>query len=410
MAADQKHIVIAGAGFGGVRAALDLAKLLPDQKITLINDTPYHCFHPDLYEVATTVLDKERKVDFKNLEGTVRVPLKQIFRNKNVEIIVDKVLTVDLTADSLTLKEGGRIDYDYLVLNFGSVTNFFEVPGAKEFSHELKDAEGALNIRNDIEELVSAGREPIHIVVAGGGFTGVELSAALCNFLDQLSKRYQRQSGKITVVEGSESVLSGMPVWAQKKVSERMKRLDIRVLTDNLVQKVEEYKVYTSGGEVLDFNYLIWTTGIAGDNLEGKIKGVEFTKRGQIAVEPDLSVKSYPNVLVVGDLAECQDPQRGRPVAATAWAAISEGELAARNIKNIISDRESESYIPPAPSFVVPAGGRFAVSNALNLKIAGVFGWILKRLVSLNYFLSILSFGEALALWYKGVSFYINND
>lgn len=406
-----KKIVIAGGGFGGVRTALDLSRLLPRADITLINDTPFHSFHPDLYEVATAILDKEQKIDFKNLAGTINIPLNKIFFGKNVKVVVDQIKEGNLEENNLSCRELGKVDYDFLILGLGSTTNYFAIEGAEEFSHPLKRGEDALNIRNDLDELVERSNQPLSVVIAGGGFTGIELAGELINFLNKLEKKHGRRGFvTLTILEGSPSVLSGMPLWASKKALQRLQSLGVKVLLGHLIKKVDEEKVYCGGGQAVAYDYLIWTSGIKGGNIDNKIKGMEVTKQGQIAISPTLNLDKYPHVFVVGDLAAVLDKKRDCPVPATAWAAIGQAKVAALNIKLMLLGKKLLDYQPQNPIFVVPVGGKFALSNAYNLQFKGLTGWILKRLVSVKYMVSILPASEALITWWKGVKIYNNND
>ncbi len=401
MAFRKNHIVVAGAGFGGVRATLDLIRYLPDDVITLINEVAYHCFRPDLYEVATAQLGKERKIDFKNLSGTVNIPLKEIIRSKNSQVFVAKIIEVDLVNHSVTT-DSGKFFYDFLVLALGSTTHYFDIEGGESYSHPLKSTADAINIRNDLEELFQQPTRPLSVVIAGGGFTGVELLGALSNFLPK--------SAQIIVVEGGDSLLSGMPEWAQLKALDRLKDLGINILTNHLIKKVDSQKIYCTNGTELLYDYLIWVAGIKGEGLSDQIEGVELTNRKKIQTQPDLSISKYPEVFVVGDLVEIIDQKNNLSVPATAWAAIGQAKVAAENIKHKLKRKTTRRYFPPNPAFVVPIGSKYALTNAFGLKSSGISVWILKRLLSLKYLLTILPPIKAFKIWWQSVEIYSKND
>lgn len=404
----QKKVVIVGAGFAGVRVALELYKSRLVE-VVLINDTLYHCFHADLYEVATAILDKERKIDFQNLESTVNIPLKKIFQNKNVKLIIDKVVSINLVNNSLTTKDTGQIQYDYMVLALGSTTNYFGIEGARDFGHPLKTAEDALNIRNDIEELLTQAKNSPTIAIAGGGFTGVELAGEMTIFLKKMAMRLEKDKANLVVIEGSNMLLPGMVEWAQKAALKRLNKLGVEVCMNKLIKKVEKDKLIIENKAQIMFDYLIWTTGVRGASVAEDLKGVEVNQKDQITPGADLSIDSFSNVLVVGDFAECTD-KSGCPIAQTAWAAIAQGKLAAKNILSKIHGEASKNYQHFDLGFVVPIGGRYALSNVFNLRLAGLFAWIIKRLISLKYLLSILPLANVLSLWWKGVKIYAGND
>ncbi|MDO8551705.1 MAG: NAD(P)/FAD-dependent oxidoreductase [bacterium] len=406
----MKKIIIAGAGFAGVRVALDLYRQLPEANIVVINKTPFHCYHPDLYEVATAILPKEQKIDFKNLRGTVNIPLETVFKDKKVELMIDTVAGVDLENNMVATQNSGTIEYDFLVLCLGSTTSYLGVEGAEEFSHCLKTAEDALNIRNDLEELVLRNKGGFSIVIAGGGFTGVEAAGQLTGFLDNLSRKYGNKRADITIIEASDAPLAGMPTWSQKLALERLKKLNVRLFLSHRIEKVEEGRIYCDDKERINFDYLIWTAGVLGVALKEKVRGTPFTKKQRILALPDMSLEKFPNVFVIGDLVECNDQRRGCPVPSAAWAAIGQGKIAAKNILARVENRQTQDYVPPSSTFVVPLDGKYALSNFAGLKITGILGWILKRMIALKYFLSILSFYEAFTIWRKGVKIYLAND
>lgn len=383
-------VVIAGAGFGGVRAGLDLAGCGFD--VTLINDTPYHCYHADLYEVAAAKLEHENRLDFKDLRGTVNIPIKQIFKNRQVKVEVAKIKKIRLSEKTVYTSDK-EFNYDYLVVALGSTTSFFGVKGAENFSHPIKTAEDALNIHNDLEEILRR-RTDISVVIVGGGFTGVELAGELRNFLPK--------TASLTVVEGSEVLLGGMPGWAQADARKRLLDIGVQLKTGCTVEEVKKDSV-VCGRENVGFDYLIWTAGVSGQSIDIDL---EHSKKGQFIVNPDMSVE-FPEVFVIGDLAEFKAGEDCVP--ATAWAAIGQAEVVAKNIKLKAAGKETRPYIPPQPAFVVPIGSKYAISNVL-LMTSGILAWGLKRFITLKYFTSILPFIEAFEIWRKGVKIYTSND
>lgn len=387
----EKKVVILGAGFGGVRVALNLLKIKGDFRVILVNDSPSHCYHPDLYEVAATTVKHDDKLTFEHLMGTVSVPLTDIFINRSIDILIDQVEAIDLGKKDIILSQTGKISYDYLVITLGSSTNFLGIEGAPDYSHTFKTTEDALNVHNDLYEL--GGNEKV--VIAGGGFTGVELAGSLADFL--------KGKATLSVVEGSEKLLNGMPEWAQQMAQEKLKKLGVKLYLNCPISKVGQSSITCKGGEEIPYDYLVWTTGVQGDSLPGWIEGVEFNRKGQIKVSEDLSVPDHPEVFVLGDMAEVMDLKNGVPVPQTAWAAIAEGEVVAKNLIRRMNGQSTLPFTPPKAEFVVPVGRHFALSNALGLKVYGLLAWLIKAYIALSYFLSILPLAKALQTWWMGV-------
>lgn len=406
---EGKKIVVLGGGFGGVRAALDLRRKLPKAQITLVNQTPYHTYIPDLYEVATAVLHQERKIDFIHLEGTVNIPLINIFKGKRVEVVIDGVNGVDLEKKEVSTADHGKLPYDFLVIALGSTTSYFNIEGAWENSHPLKVLEDALNVRNDLSEAVTRvkGDEKVEVVIAGGGFTGVELAGALNKVL--------KKKGRVTILEASDTVLAGMPQWAQQRTLKKLKRGRVKVKLGCGISKVLPKEVICATGEKISYDYLVWTTGVKAIELRSGIKNQEpeegkvalFNKKGQIITQADLSIEDHPEVFVVGDIAGIMDEKKERNIVpTTAWAAIDEAKIAALNIQKRLHQKATTPYKPPHPAFIVPVGKKYALSNAFNLRFKGVIAWCMKLYASLRYLKSILPLFQALRVWIQGVEIY----
>lgn len=393
-----QKVVICGAGFAGVSCALTLSKS-ENFEITVINSTSYHTYHADLYEVATARLDHENKIDFQNLEGTVRVPLEEIFANSRVKIVVENIEAINLN-DGRVEAQNNSYSYDYLVLALGSKTNFFGTPGAENYAHPLKNVEDALNIRNSLLE-ISQTKAKVDVVIVGGGFTGVELAGEMAISIPK--------NCQISLLEATENLLSGMPSWAQLEALKRLESLGVKVLVNHKIEKVTAENVLCCEGKNIIYDYLVWTAGVKGENLQSKIGDLESNQKGQIMVGSDLSIKQFPKVFVAGDLAEYSDA-KGSVLPSTAWIAIGEGKVVAENIVAKEHGKSTNSYLPSTPSFIVPVGSKFALSNFSYFKLSGVLGWVMKRLVAFNYFSTVLPFHKAIKLWRKGVKIFIQND
>lgn len=389
------RVVVLGGGFAGIRAALDLSKD-GNLKVTLINNVGYHSYIPDLYELSTAKVKEDTRKNFSEVFNSVNIPLKEIFNKKDVQIIVDLVSAIDFQNSKISTANSGKISYDFLVIALGSETSYFGIEGAWENSHPLKTTEDGLNIRDDLEErasLAKGERRKLEVIVAGGGFTGVELAA-------QIKTKFKNRS-KITILEAAEFVLGGMPKWAQEKALERLKILGIQVKLNEKILKVTKNKVVCKSKQY-PFDYLIWTTGVKGIALRGALKGVELNKKSQLVVTEKLNLTSHPKVFVCGDFAQVTDPKKQSFVPPAAWAAIGEGKIVAQNIKKNIQGKRLSTYIPPSSAFVVPLGGNFAVSNAFSLHWVGFSPWFIKQFIALRYFLSILPLFKAIKVWWRG--------
>ena len=411
-------IVILGAGFAGVRVALDLAKAAPSLNVCLINKNPYHEFNPDFYEVATATLPEPRgkqfcPVRFESLKGSVAILLEAIFQKTKVKIITDTVIALDLKLKKIFLKSGEKIDYDILVLALGSQTNYFGIPNLEKYSLTLKSVDDALNIRNQIDEIFANKKvkEKIDIIVGGGGFTGCELVGELVGYLNTLAKihAHKRYDVKLSVVEANPGLIQGASSSIQRAVETRLRSLDIDIYLNSKIILVEQSKLHAEPALTLSYDVLIWTAGIRSNNLVDKLTGVH-TEKTCLIIDKSLRLILYRNVFAIGDIAFCYDEEKSYQAPATAQIAIDQGGYVAKNIVRLIKNEPLLLYKLKKPKFIVPLGGKFAVGEFSGLHLEGIEAWWLKRASALRYFASVLPVTKAFQLWSSGNKFFVGND
>ncbi|HEX2603773.1 MAG TPA: FAD-dependent oxidoreductase, partial [Oxalicibacterium sp.] len=257
------RIVVVGGGAGGLELVTALGDRFGRQKrasVTLVDRSPTHLWKPLLHEAAAGVLDANAQAldyaaqarwhHFTFQQGS----LKSLDRTQR-EITVDAVLD----ADGFELLPQRQIPYDTLVLAIGSVTNFFNTPGAAEHATALDTLEQAEHFRRRMiaacmrADLKSA---QVHIVIIGGGATGVELSAELRNTAEVLAAYGMhhlnpRRDVRITVVEAAPRLLAALPERVSQKTEELLHKLDIDVLTDEKVSEIHANQVLTANGKTL---------------------------------------------------------------------------------------------------------------------------------------------------------------
>src|SRR5581483_9565151 len=179
MPEEKQKILILGGGFGGIKAALELANH-PHLETTLISDRPRFRFYPTLYHIATGGSTKASSID-----------LGEIFEGKNVDIVVDSAKKLDRKNKSVQTASGKKYSYDYLVIALGVVTNYFGINGLEKFSFGIKTNEEAQELRAHLHKLIFNDQKPdLNYVVIGGGPTGVELAGALPGYLNHIMKSH----------------------------------------------------------------------------------------------------------------------------------------------------------------------------------------------------------------------------
>src|SRR5215472_18558991 len=269
MGGSAKRILILGGGFGGLYTALELQKLLsgdPSIGITLVNRENFFLFTPMLHEIAASDLD------FTHIVNPIRRLLKK------VEFFHGEVQAIDLQSRRVRLVHGPQrhlheIDYDYLVVALGSTANYYGIPGLEDKAVAMKSLGDAIHLRNqlidlleeaDFECAVRSRNELLTVVVAGGGFSGVETVAAVNDFLRSALSSYPHLTEnviRVVLVHPGEVVLPELGpelgLYAQEKLARR--GVEIRVKTK--VERVSDKGVELDDGTTIKAEIVIWTAG-----------------------------------------------------------------------------------------------------------------------------------------------------
>jgi NADH dehydrogenase len=330
----RPRVVIVGGGFGGIHAALGLAKSNVD--VTLIDKKNFHTFQPLLYQVALAVLSP----------GNIAQPIRSIVRShKNIEVLMDEVVEIDTAARRVQLKEGPLIEYDYLVVATGSTHSYFGRDEWASIAPGLKTVEDATEIRRRVllafelaeRQMVETGTHPpLNFVVIGGGPTGVELSGAISDIAKLYMARDFRHidpsSARVLILEGSPHILTAYPPDLQAKALKQLAALGVEVRTGAHVTDIKPGYVMV-GTERIESVVTLWAAGVQASPL-GKMLGVETDKRGCVMVDQHLNPPGHPEIFVLGDLAHFE--QDGKQVPGVAQPAMQMGDYAAKRLNMIL--------------------------------------------------------------------------
>lgn len=415
----MSRVVILGAGFGGVRCALDLEKnISKDSEIIVIDKNDYHTFQPALYEVASAFYvgnnPRCQKFDFHKIKRSAAIPLRAVFKGKNIKFIQSEVKSVDVAVKNITFSSGEVMNFDYLVFALGSETNYFGIPHLAEKSYPLKSVEDALNIKAAIDELFYNAKsdEMIKIAIGGGGVAGSEFAGELMGDIAKLVRRHKHLRDKVTVtvIEASPNVLGGAAPWIAETAKKRLEDLGVKILTSKKITDIADKEVLLEGGEKVPFNILIWTAGIKANSIFSKISGLNIDKSCKIIVDLSLQAHPHSNVFAIGDNTWCFDPETQRAAPTMMKTATDQGALAAKNVINLINGKPLEKYKHQGGKFIVPIGGRFGIADLGKVHLIGSMAWFLKQLTFLQYFATILPIHKALKFWLLGQRVFSKND
>jgi NADH dehydrogenase len=368
------HVVIIGAGFGGLNAALKLSR--HPVRVTIIDRRNHHTFQPLLYQVATAGLSP----------GEIASPIRWIFSGRrNVEVVLGEVNDFDL--DRRIVKVANReLPYDYLIVAAGASHAYFGHDEWEPLAPGLKTIEDALEIRRrvllafELAERRAAsggGQVQLNFVVIGGGPTGVELAGTLSGIarralVDEFNS-IDPMSTRTILLEGGPRVLPAYPEDLSHSAEEQLRGLGVEVHTSAMVTGVDPAAV-VMGQTRLPAAVILWAAGVAASPL-GKKLGAPTDRSGRVLVNPDLSIPGYNKVFVIGDLASLKQ-ENGQPVPGLAPAAIQQGKAAARNILRDLQGKPRKHFHYLDKGSLATIGRAAAVGQFGKIHISGFLAWL----------------------------------
>lgn len=362
-----QHVVIIGAGFGGLAAARDLAS--GPFRITLVDRRNHHLFQPLLYQVATAAL----------ATSEIAWPIRYLLRkHKNVTTLQGSVVGVEVQERKVLLDGEEPIFFDTLILATGARHAYFGHDEWEPFAPGLKTLEDATKIRRRILaafeqaewETDDAERAKfLTFVIIGAGPTGVELAGTIAELAhDTLRndfRNFDTRSARVVLIEAGPRILSGFSERLSAYAQRALTRLGVEIKLGHAVSKCGDAGVELDG-EFLAAKTIIWAAGVAASPAADWL-GAPADRAGRVLVEADLTVPGHPNIFAIGDTAHVETAD-GKPVPGVAPAAKQEGRYVAEVIKARLRGKDV-----PRP---------FTYKNAGNLATIGKraaivdFGWI----------------------------------
>jgi NADH dehydrogenase len=388
MGTGPKRILILGGGFGGIYTALTLERLLRRDlrlgtvEIALVNRENYIVFQPMLPEVISGSI---------GLVDTIS-PIRRLCPNTNLYTRPIEKIDIQrkyiLTAAGLGTRPC-KIEYDHLVIALGNVSNLADLPGLAEHALPFKYLGDALTLRNRlIQTLEEAAIEPdpqvrralLTFVVAGGGFSGVEVVAELNDFVRAVARNFRHLNAgdiRVILVHGGELIFPELPrslaEFAQRLLSKR--GVEIRLRT-RLVGATADAALI-EGGERIVTRTLVSTVSSVPNPLVAALPVKK--ERGRIVVDSYLAVLEYPGVWAVGDCAFVVDAKSSEPCPPTAQHAIRQARRLAENLVATLRGAPKTSFAFTALGKMASLGHRSAVGEIFGVRVSGFIAWWLWR-------------------------------
>ncbi|GIP47577.1 NADH dehydrogenase-like protein YjlD [Paenibacillus sp. J53TS2] len=390
----SKHIVILGAGYGGVLSALSARKFMDKSqaRITVVNQFPTHQIITELHRLAAGSIS----------ERAVSLPLEKLFKGKDIDLRIAKVENFSVDMKEVKLSDGTVLSYDALVVGLGSITAYFGIPGLEKYSMVLKSADDARRIHEHIEsrirEYAASGNEAdASIVIGGGGLTGVELVGEIADKLPELTKKYgvNQSDIKLMLVEAGPKILPVLPDVLIERATASLEKRGVKFLTGLPVTNVEGNTIDLKDGQKIVANTFVWTGGVQGNPLVGE-SGLEVN-RGRASVNDFLQSVSHSDVFVAGDSAVYMGAD-GRPYPPTAQIAWQMGELIGYNLFAYLYGKQMNGFSPVNSGTLASLGRKDAVATigASNTQLRGLPATMMKEASNIRY-LSHIKALDALA-------------
>jgi NADH dehydrogenase len=382
------HILILGAGYAGLHAAIELDNLLRNQtdlaQITLVDQNPYHQIVQLLHLTATAAIQTDAAI----------VPLNKIMQQRAVQIRQGRATQIRPLQRQVVLQDGQALDYDRLLIALGAETNYGGVPGAREHSFPLRTFDEALRLRNHIVARFAAAaktadpaeqRTLLTFALVGGGYTGCQLAGELAAWAPDLCKEFNvpRQEVRIALLDRSTFLLKQFGTWATRNAERILDRRGVSIYLDTPVERVEPGELYISGDRVLRAGTIIWAGGIRAPALLAE-SGLPVDASGRVFVDRYLRVRDQALIFAAGDCAHVPDLGDG-PVPSTASYAMRQGTHLADTLLSEIEGIAPRTYEPLKLGEVVSLGPGEAIGDPLGVPVFGKTAELMKKGIEVWY-------------------------
>ena len=401
MESGSHRVVVVGGGFGGLQAALHLARAAVD--LTLVDRRNFHLFQPLTYQVATGALAPEE----------VCYPLRAIFKRRpNVRVLLAEVRDLDLEARRLHLKPGAgeaaplELDYDTLIVAGGSRYSYFGHDEWQEAAPEVKSLESAVAARGRLLSAFEAAefetdperrRAWLTFVVVGAGPTGVEMAGQIAELARDTLRRDFRsidpRGGRVLLVEMADRALTTFPPSLSHSAARQLEHLGVSVLLRRTVVGVDDEMVTIESAdgvrEEVPARTVIWAAGVTASELArrlGEQTGADVDRAGRVTVGPDLTLPGHPEVFAFGDMVRVRGADGEiEPLPGVAPVAMQQGRYAAKVVRARLRAAETRPFRYLDKGNLATIGRARAVADLHPIRLSGFPAWATWLVVHLWY-------------------------
>ena len=366
------HVVIVGAGFGGLSATDELSK--EGFRVTLLDRFPYNTFQPLLYQVATGGLNP----------GDVTYALRYFAAgHEGVRFRVAEVVDIDHDQQQVVCDDGVRVDFDYLIIGNGITTNHFGIPGAAEYTMSMYTRAEALRVRDTIFgslEIISGEPEMsthgFTVVIVGGGPTGVEMAGQLAELktetIPSIYPEINPARLHVVLVEMTNYLLAPFDDTLRKYALQELIKRGVDVRLNTAITEIEPDRVDFKDGSSMPVDLVIWAAGVSGDPAV-RNWGLPIGRAGRIEVNDDTRVVGEERIFAIGDASVAVNT----PLPQLAQPAIQMGRFAAKQIARLHRGLETQTFHYHDKGTMATIGrGDAVLQMPVGPKLTGVLAWV----------------------------------
>ena len=379
------HVVIIGAGFGGLQAALHLANA--QCRVTVIDRNNHHLFQPLLYQVATAGLSP----------GEIAVPIRHVLRNaKNIQVLMSEVIGVDKNEKTVLLEQGRSIPYDYLIIATGSRHSYFGHDDWEPFAPGLKSISDATKIRAhilcayeqaELETDLKKQEALLTVVIVGGGPTGVEMAGSIAELARKVLKNefhnIDPSKTRVILAEAGPRVLGGFPESLSSSAQKELEKLGVEVHVNTRIENIQQNGVRMNG-ENVEAHTIIWAAGVQASHAAEWL-GIFSERDGKVPISPQMNIEGHSEIFVIGDTAKAIGAD-GKPLPGLAPVAMQQGRYVAKKLRALISRKAySEPFHYTDKGMLATIGRTFSVASIWKLKVTGWIAWLIWVFVHIMY-------------------------
>jgi NADH dehydrogenase len=377
--------VILGAGYGGLITNKTLEKVLKSREadVTLINKHGYHYLTTQLHKTGVgTAADRQ-----------IAMSIPELIDPSKTNFLTATVSKVDHTNQEVHLESGETVNYDYLLIALGFEGQTFGIPGIKEHAFELRSFRSSKAIYHHIKKQLNLYKEDqdpsrLTFVVAGGGFTGVELLGELADGLPKLCKEHDVPSEKIKIIgiEAAPSVLPFFPQQSVQYTTDVLEKLNIQLITSKKILGCTPDKVILENNIEVPTKTLVWSCGVQGNTI---VQNWRLPiEKGKLAVDPYLRVKNTKNVFSIGDCSLFMKNDK-TALAPTAQVALQQAPICAKNIVASLRGESLKAFEYHHKGSVASIGLSAGVGKVGTVRLSGLIGAFMKQVIEVRYLFNL---------------------